>query len=193
MEKKLIRNDMLNALNKINQSEHKRLSLAITERVISSDEFINANTIGVTIARFPEVDTIPLIEAAWKMGKRIAVPRCIQATREMDFRSIKSFDDLEIVYLDLREPIISETKSISKHEIDLQIVPGVAFSKNGYRIGFGGGYYDRYLTDFKGKTLSIAFNCQTNQDVPIEIYDIPVNKIITDQWTITCKKEDEKI
>ena len=57
-------------------------------------------------------------------GKQIAVPKCIQATREMDFRSITSFDDLETVYMDLREPIVSETKSIAKENIDLQIVPG---------------------------------------------------------------------
>ena len=52
------------------------------------------NTIGVTISRFPEVDTRPLIEAAWQLGKRIAVPKCIKQTREMDFRLITSFDNL---------------------------------------------------------------------------------------------------
>ena len=62
--------------------------MEITERLLASDEFQNAKTIGITISRYPEVDTRPLIEAAWEMGKRIAVPKCIHATREMDFRLI---------------------------------------------------------------------------------------------------------
>ena len=70
---------------------------------------------------------MPIIEAAWKIGKRIAVPKCIHATREMDFRLITSFNNLETVYMDLLEPIVDETESVRKNEIDLQIVPGVYF------------------------------------------------------------------
>ena len=77
------------------------------------------------------------------------------------FDLLLSYDNLETVYMDLLEPIIEETVSVAKNEIDLQIVPGVVFSDEGYRIGFGGGYYDRYIMDYKGATLSLAFECQT--------------------------------
>ena len=110
-----------------------------------------AANIGVTISRFPEVDTQPIIEAAWKWENKIAVPKCIRETKEMDFRLLTSFDELETVYMDLLEPIVEQTESMGKEEIDLQIVPGVVFSNEGYRIGFGGGYYDRYLKDYKGR------------------------------------------
>jgi 5-formyltetrahydrofolate cyclo-ligase len=87
----------------------------------------------------------------------------------------------------LFEPITDETLSVKKNEIDLQIVPGLVFSDEGYRIGFGGGYYDRYMSDYNGATLSLAFVTQTSHKIPVEGHDIPVSKIITEVNEITCK------
>jgi 5-formyltetrahydrofolate cyclo-ligase len=186
MSKEIMRNQVLGILNNINRTEHLKKSLEITNRVLASDEFRSADTIGITISRYPEVDTRPLIEAAWAAGKRIAVPKCIHATREMDFRLITSYDSLETVYMGLLEPITVETVSVGKKGIDLQIVPGVVFSDEGYRIGFGGGYYDRYMSDYNGATLSLAFVAQTSHRVPVENHDIPVDRIITEENEITC-------
>ena len=186
MSKEILRNQVLGILNNINRTEHLKKSLEITNRVLASDEFRSADTIGITISRYPEVDTRPLIEAAWAAGKRIAVPKCIHATRKMDFRLITSYDSLETVYMGLFEPIIDETLSVEKNEIDLQIVPGVVFSNEGYRIGFGGGYYDRYMSDYNGATLSLAFAVQTSHRIPVEGHDIPVSKIVTEEKEIIC-------
>lgn len=191
MRKQQQRNEMLNRLQTIERSEHTKKSLEMVEQVLASEEFQRASTIGVTLSRFPEVDTRPLIEAAWNAGKRVAVPKCIRATREMDFRIFTSFDQLETVYMNLLEPIVAETEAVEKDAIDLQIVPGVVFSDEGYRIGFGGGYYDRYLAQFENATLSLAFTCQTGHLLPIEKYDIPVQKIVTEQGVIDCQGEGE--
>ena len=188
MKKSRIRTDMIKQLKSMELQEYNRMSLAIKENLMKSSEFLNAAIIGVTISRFPEVDTKPIIEAAWSLGKKIAVPKCENQSREMDFRLINSYDNLEKVYLDLQEPIISETISIKKDDIDLQIVPGVIYATNGYRIGFGGGYYDRYLIDFKGDVVSLAFEKQTVQEVPFEAHDIPVQKIFTEKGIIICRK-----
>ncbi|UTW69923.1 hypothetical protein KHA80_03360 [Anaerobacillus sp. HL2] len=72
------------------------------------------------------------------------------------FYEINSFADVENSFFHLREPIISDTVQINKHEIELLIVPGLVFDKQGYRIGFGGGYFDR-LTDYNQLTLSLLF------------------------------------
>lgn len=186
MDKENFRNQVLATLNSMDRALREKKSLSISERFLASEEFRNAETIGVTISRFPEIDTQKIIVSAWQAGKRIAVPKCIHGTREMDFRLIHSFEQLETVYLNLMEPIVDETESIGKEVIDLQIVPGVVFSDEGYRIGFGGGYYDRYLPDYKGYTLSLAFEFQTGHPVPIEQHDIPVRKIYTEQREILC-------
>ncbi|MFS0575217.1 5-formyltetrahydrofolate cyclo-ligase [Sporosarcina sp. 179-K 3D1 HS] len=189
MSKNFQRNQMLELLNQMDDSIYRRFSGVILDRVLASEEFRNACTIGITISRFPEVDTIPLIKHAWEAGKKIATPKCIRSTRDMDFRIISSLDELETVYLNLREPIVEVTVPTGKEAIDLQIVPGVLFSPNGYRIGFGGGYYDRYLSDYRGKMISLAFSCQTGHDIPIEDHDIPVPKIFTEEGVLNCPKE----
>lgn len=186
MAKKEFRKQMMATLKTINKDEHALLSQRITEHLLNTEEFKNANIIGITISRYPEVDTRLIIEVAWSMGKQIVVPKSNKETRDMDFRLLTSFDNLETVYLDLLEPIIEKTESILKEHIDLQIVPGVVFSRVGYRTGFGGGYYDRYLADYKGNTLSLAFECQTGHDVPVEAHDLPVDKIVTDKCVINC-------
>ena len=114
MDKKLIRNRMLEILNQDERVRVRNIIKKITDQVIASEEFIAAQTIGLTISRFPEVNTLPLIEAAWAMGKHVAVPKCIRVTRAMDFRLITSFDNIETVYMNLLEPILSETKAITK-------------------------------------------------------------------------------
>lgn len=189
MEKEKIRRSVLQLLRSWNQEEYKSKSKQIVDRLLGTQEFKESLTIGITISRFPEVDTFPLIETAWSLGKRIAVPRCIPAERGMDFRTIDTFQQLENSYIDLLEPIVSETEPVKKNEIDLLIVPGVVFSATGSRIGFGGGYYDRYLTDYKGLAWSLAFETQIIERIPHEPHDLPVSKIITESRILSCSAE----
>ncbi len=191
MEKQLLRKQVIQQLHQLSPSDHEQKSASIIEKVLASDEFKNAHTIGITLSRFPEVDTHRLIDIAWQAGKRIAIPRCIASTREMDFRLIDSFDQTEVVYMDLKEPKIDETTSVDPEDIDLQIVPGVVYSETGYRIGFGGGYYDRYLKNFPFQTISLAFYCQISDNIDKEPHDIPVSYIYTDQYIIDCQKARE--
>ena len=78
----------------------------------------------------------------------------------------------------VEEPLVQQ--QVEKSEINLLIVPGLIFSSQGYRIGFGGGYYDRFLTTFQGQTVSLAFSEQLRDDWQPAEFDIPVKKIITD-------------
>ncbi|ARF15846.1 5-formyltetrahydrofolate cyclo-ligase [Sporosarcina ureae] len=191
MEKQHLRKQVIQKLHQLTPSDHERKSAIITEKVLASDEFKYATTIGITLSRFPEVDTHRLIETAWQAGKRVAIPRCISSTREMDFRLIDSFDQTEVVYMDLKEPKIDLTDSVRPEEIDLQIVPGVVYSETGYRIGFGGGYYDRYLINFPFETISLAFDCQIRHNIMREPHDVPVSYIYTDEHIIDCQKVRE--
>lgn len=188
MEKKRKRVEMLKSLKMIEEKHYYEMSQKIHEQFLALEIVEQAKVIGITISKFPEVETRMLIKELWKRGKTVVVPRCHPQTREMDFRKINSFTELEYVYYDLAEPKIEETISIRKQRIDVLVVPGVVFSAKGYRIGFGGGYYDRFLVDYEGHVLSFAFALQTNQKIPIEKYDVPVVKIITESSIIDCRK-----
>lgn len=175
------------------QVEQKVFSFVVPsgEKEKSFENFYAAHTsalenklIGITLSMENEVNTYPIIEKAWEEGKKVVVPKCNKETRTMSFRQISNFDQLETVYMNLREPIPALTEEVNADEIDLQIVPGVAYTERGERIGYGGGYYDRYLMHYKGKTLSLAYSFQMVDHIPIEPFDKNIEKIITEKGTM---------
>ncbi|MGV3464839.1 MAG: 5-formyltetrahydrofolate cyclo-ligase [Heyndrickxia sp.] len=185
MEKKDIRKQVLNVLRTLDKCTYEQYSFEIAKKLYQMPVWKTAKTIALTISRSPEVDTWQIIRSGWLEGKKIAVPKCLPESKQMVFRQITSFEQLESVYFGLYEPIETVTEEIKKQEIELMIVPGVAYNRTGYRIGFGGGYYDRYLDNFHGETLSLAFSYQVLQDLAIEKHDIPVQSIITEKELIS--------
>jgi 5-formyltetrahydrofolate cyclo-ligase len=188
-EKKAIRKQMLEYLMEQTEFERQLKSDLIFNRVISLDDWKQATCIAITISRIFEVNTKKLIEQAWREKKQVAVPKCIPATREMVFYLISSFYQLEVVYAGLYEPKISKTKLISSDAIDLVILPGLAFTLHGHRLGFGGGYYDRFLKNFDGNVMALAFNFQMHLSLPVENHDIAVNQIVTEKSIIGAGTE----
>jgi 5-formyltetrahydrofolate cyclo-ligase len=185
-EKKEIRKKVKQLLEQLTEKEKQAYSRAIAEKLYALSAWEKAKCIGITISRGNEVNTLPIIKKAWHEGKKVCVPRCNPAEKTMVFRELQSFEQLESVYFGLLEPIENMTTEVRAHDIDLMIVPGVCFSKDGYRIGYGGGYYDRYLPYFSQTTVSLAYSMQIVDKVPTEPHDIPVQLIITNDEVIVC-------
>ncbi|QKE09162.1 5-formyltetrahydrofolate cyclo-ligase [Bacillus cereus] len=183
-EKLRLRKQIIEHMNSLSKERYTTLSEQIAFSLYEKKEWAEAKTIGITLSMENEVNTYPIIEKAWKEGKRVVVPKCNKETRTMSFRQISNFDQLETVYMNLREPIPALTEEVNADEIDLQIVPGVAYTERGERIGYGGGYYDRYLVHYKGKTLSLAYSFQMVEHIPVEPFDKNVEKIITEKGTM---------
>ncbi|MFL1996820.1 MULTISPECIES: 5-formyltetrahydrofolate cyclo-ligase [Lysinibacillus] len=187
MDKTTLRNKVKEALSTMSDNTYHSQSLAIVKKVLQEPYIIEANTIGLTISNKPEVDTFLLIEELWQLGKKVAVPKCHPKTREMSFYAIDSFAQLETVYMHLREPIPERCEFVDANEMDVILVPGVVFDRYGYRIGYGGGYYDRYVLNYKkGKLLSMLFDEQIIDRVPTEEHDCPVDIIVTPSKRIDC-------
>ncbi|MGC4376032.1 5-formyltetrahydrofolate cyclo-ligase [Fictibacillus sp. Mic-4] len=180
-DKNMLRKDMKQKLTLLDPAIREEKNDRIQQHILSHPYWHEAKVVGLTVSRGFEVNTRPIIEEAWTEEKKVCVPKCNPKTREMTFYSITSFSDLENVYMDLYEPIIDKTFAVRPEEIDLMIVPGLLFNAKGYRIGFGGGYYDRYLEYYKNRTLSLAFDFQVIERLPIESFDKPVNGIVTDK------------
>jgi len=187
MDKSTLRNRVKEALATMSEEAYHEQSLAIVKKVLQEPYIIEAKTIGITISNKPEVDTIVLIDELWKLGKKVAVPKCNPKTREMTFYVINSFEQLETVYMHLREPIPEKCEFVDANEMNVLLVPGVAFDQYGYRIGYGGGYYDRYVLNYKkGKLMSLLFDEQLVDRVPTEAHDCPVDIIVTPTICIDC-------
>lgn len=174
-----IRQEMKEKLLKISKPVYEDYSYKIACRLFEQKDWLGAHSIGITVSKYPEVDTYHIIHKAWELGKRVAVPKCVPEKKRLTFRTLTDFSQLESVFYGLLEPIPEKTKEVQAIQLDLLIVPGLAYTKTGLRLGFGGGYYDRFLSDYSGKTLSLAFNEQIISDIPVKDHDIPVAKIIT--------------
>ncbi|PEF36055.1 5-formyltetrahydrofolate cyclo-ligase [Bacillus wiedmannii] len=183
-EKVRLRKQIIEHMNSLSEERYTTLSEQIAFSLYAQKEWAEAKIIGITLSMENEVNTYAIIEKAWEEGKKVVVPKCNKGTRTMSFRQISNFDQLEIVYMNLREPIPARTEEVNADDIDLQIVPGVAYTERGERIGYGGGYYDRYLVHYKGKTLSLAYSFQIVEHIPVEPFDKNVEKIITEKGTV---------
>jgi 5-formyltetrahydrofolate cyclo-ligase len=166
--------------------ERDTYTYQIVESLYNHEIWKNAQTIGITISRFPEIETKGIIERAREEKKNIVIPKCYPETKEMEFYHYGPDTILETVYSGLKEPRPDKGQKAESQQIDVMIVPGLVFSSTGYRIGFGGGYYDRYLASFCGIKISLAFTMQVRESVPADGFDIPVDYLFTEQGVINC-------
>lgn len=187
IEKKLVRKQMMETLSKLSKSLYEDYSYKIANLLYEDADWKDSRVLSITISKFPEVDTYQIIRKAWEQGKKVVVPKCYPKDKKMIFYHLTEFSQLESVYFGLLEPKEDSSNAVEASQIDLMIVPGLAYTKEGYRIGFGGGYYDRYLENYTGKTLILAFENQIIPQMVVEEHDIPISKIITNHGMIKVK------
>jgi 5-formyltetrahydrofolate cyclo-ligase len=128
-----------------------------------------------------EVATHDFIEALLKQGKTVAVPKCLNEKGDMDFFIIKSFDDLEDGFFGVLEPNPQKCRAVMPTEKSVCVVPAFLFDEKGYRLGYGKGYYDRYLSNFKGKSVGICYQENIRDSLMHGKYDRPVSLIVTEK------------
>ena len=177
VKKQDIRKDVLNQRNQMPEKEWEELSHEIYKKVVTHPFFLSADEIYCYIDFRKEVGTRKIIEEAWNLGKRAAVPR-IEAS-EMNFYYIESFSELESGCFGVLEPTGNE---IAKGKQVLVIIPGAAFDKTKNRIGYGKGYYDRFLNKYPAyRTLALAFELQMVEEIPSDSFDVKPNQIVTEE------------
>lgn len=169
---------MLKKLKELPTETRENFNKNLLKQLKESNEWKHAHTIAVTLSRFPEVDTELLVQAAWDDEKQVVIPFSGK-NRKLSFYVYNPTTKIKQNSFGLWEPENQE-QEIKKEQIDLIVVPGLAYSDKGYRVGFGGGYYDRYLTSYPGKTISILYPFQLNQQTSAltESFDIPVQKLL---------------
>lgn len=189
-EKKALRKDILTKRKNIDTAEKEKMDKEILDRFFESKYYKEAENIFIYISYDSEIDTSEIIDKAFKDGKKIYVPRTEFETRLMDAVEITSFDNLIKSSYGILEPSI-EDSHINPNELDLIVVPGVAFDRNGGRMGYGAGFYDRYFKKINKDNikrivkLALAYDFQVLEEVPMNVQDVPVDFIITEKEFIS--------
>ncbi len=155
----------------------------IIQKLVNTKEYQEAKNIFTYLGKSPEIDTSIFIERAWKDGKNIAIPLCVD-DKNMIAIKIKDFDDLEVGRFGIKEARYNEDLLMEKEDIDLIIVPCARADRHGNRLGFGRGYYDRYLEKTRAKTILLIREKQVAQKIPMGKHDKKIEKIITEK-TVT--------
>lgn len=172
------------------QIEVAEKSSRILERLLKLEEYRQADTIMVYLSVRNEVSTVELIKRAMSQGKRVAAPVTDIINRRLTPSVLSDYPgDLHPGPWNIPEPKPGCLRPVGTEELDLVIVPGVAFDEKGNRLGYGGGFYDRFL---KGAgpgavCVALAFEQQVRRDVYPEPHDFPVSLIVTEERLIRSK------
>lgn len=213
--KKELRTQILQIRDALTEEQRHNYSAEITKTVLASEEYQNAETLLIYASFKSEVNTFPLIEQAFKERKKIYVPKIEEAvqndgtqTKRMEFYEIFSTDEFQDGYRGIPEPKaeIKRRFSISgrgEHRLSedkiLVLLPGAVFDLEGNRIGYGGGFYDRYFADHDTELsvckMALAFECQLVEPgvIPIEPHDVQVDVIVTEKKILSRFVKQDKI
>lgn len=180
--KRDIRRSVLHERDALLEEDRRARSAAITERLMALPELVSTRTVMASWSFGSEVDTSGLIEALHAAGKRVVLPR-------VDGREVAAVvyvpgDPTAATSFGAMEPTSAEI--VRPTEIDVVIAPGVAFDRNGGRVGYGGGFYDRFLRTVRADTsvIGLAFAVQLVEDVPRGEHDRLVDVVVTEEELI---------
>jgi len=168
------------------QQEADLLSRRIWDKMLALPQFARARTVMTYLDIGSEVRTRAYLPELWQLGKRVVVPYCM--AREIRLFQVKKMDELSPGTWQILEPkpewLSRMDRRVDASELDLIVVPGVAFDRCGGRLGLGKGYYDRFLLHVRPDALKIApaFECQLVDKIPVLPHDVRVDMVITENY-----------
>lgn len=187
-KKKSIRQELLAKRDDVHKKYGVQFSIMIYERFLTLPEITENLHFFIYLHFKSEVETSDIIEYLLEQDKRVSVPVIDTANKAMHAAEIKNLSDVKIGPFGIFEPV--EKKIIKSEQIDCVIVPGAVFDRTGGRIGYGGGYYDRFFKRANKKVVKIglAYSVQLLKSVPQEVHDIPLDVIITEKEKVRVEK-----
>ena len=160
-------------------SEKLQTDKAISDGILSSNEYKECENILLFASIGSEFDTQQILLAAIKDKKHIFFPKC-EADGIMHFYEVTSPADLSLGYMHIPEPQANTYSYVSESDSDLILVPALCADKSFHRLGYGGGFYDRFLKIFKGVAVCPVYSSLLFEEIPTDSFDMPVDIIYTE-------------
>jgi 5-formyltetrahydrofolate cyclo-ligase len=179
VEKARLRKQFLDARDALSLDFIKITSKEIQDNLRKVDFLRTAKTIGAYYSIGSEVRTQDILQEILNAGKELALPKVVK--NDLVFKKISSFSELEQGNYSIMEP--KDRCEIVK-DLDVIIVPAIALTKDGFRLGYGFGYYDRYLHGKKSKTIALSYAKQVIKSFPHDVNDVKINVIVTEDKVI---------
>ena len=175
MDKKTLRKWIRDQKRAMTRSQIEEVSRKLGEMFLASDLYRNAKTVYGYLPYNQEVRTVPMLEQALADGKKVAVPKVYGD--EMKFIYLTDLTQVEDGYAGIPEPVADGP--VGSDPTALVLMPGLAFDREGHRIGYGGGFYDRFLAkEPEHPTIALCYDFQMVDDLPTEEFDVPVDLVL---------------
>ena len=175
MDKQALRKEIRDKKRAMTEAEIVAASQRLAELFVASEAYRQAKTIYGYLPYNQEVRTVPMLQQALADGKRVAVPKCYGD--EMRFIYLEDLSQVEKGYCGIPEPIADEP--IAEDETALVLMPGLAFDPQGHRMGYGGGFYDKFLEkEPNHPTIALCYEFQMLEHLETEAHDIPVDTVL---------------
>ena len=175
MDKKELRRQIREQKRAMTEEQIVSASARLGELFLACPQYQAAKTIYGYLPYNQEVRTVPMLEQAMRDGKRVAVPKCYGD--EMRFIYMEDLSQVEKGYANIPEPIADDP--VADDPTALVLMPGMAFTTDGKRMGYGGGFYDKFLAaEPTHPTVALCYAFQMVEDIPTEDYDIPVDRVL---------------
>lgn len=162
----------------------------IAARLRALASYRRAKTILTYVSTPIEVGTHEIIARALSDGKRVAVPRCVAGTREMHFYYINGLDELSPRTFGVLEPDDDPERLVCDFDGSICVVPALACDRNGFRLGYGGGYYDRFLREYPGEKILILYKNCLVEHLRHGRFDVRVDRIVTEYFTANTAQRE---
>lgn len=160
---------------------------AIRAHFLQSAAYCNSRTVMCYVSMRAEADTHTILQAMLKDGKTVCVPQVTDKRGRMRAVVIRSWTDLTVGQFGILEPSMENPIVVPENEIDLVVVPAVAFTRDGARLGMGGGFYDRFLTSTQAVRMGLAFSCQIKESLPTDEWDVKMDYLVTKDGITDCR------
>ena len=187
LEKQRLREERLAAREALSVQERSVLDDRITQKLLATSEYAEATTVLTYVSVSSEVSTRMFIECALRDGKTVAVPRCLPG-HCLEFVAIASLEQLVAAPFNLLEPA-KELPAVTEDQKNnsICIVPALLVDTKGYRLGYGAGFYDRFLSTYPGKKICLAYKQNLSQTMlPHTTFDVAIDLVITESDVLTC-------
>ncbi len=192
MTKEELRKMMKSRRRTLSASRILFYSAIVTDKLVREEAYQKADTIFAYYSVSAELSMDYLYEQAWHDGKKVALPVCLPGN-ELEFRYYKKGMELDKGIYGIPEPLSGE-KVNPEMVKPLFLIPGLVFDADGNRIGYGGGYYDRFLKKYPSVTrIMLAYEMQKTTAIPYDANDVPVDIIITETERYAAKHREGKL
>lgn len=188
--KKKIREEILKQRDSLSPDAIRAAEEQIMLQLLQMKEFADAKQLFTYLSFRSEIPTPGIIQYCWQHGKHVTIPVCVGDTKELVLSYYDRNSVLTKVKYGLQEPTPQTLRFGDRELLDAALIPGSAFDRRGYRIGYGAGYYDKFFGHTKKPIIKIAlaYSFQVIDEVPKSSYDVPMDFIVTEKEIIRCIK-----